>query len=71
MKNRRLRQLILYGSLFMLFAMTLMSCGKSKPGNSEESQKTEDSQLMEEEELFMIVENNTMEETLVLYSYET
>ena len=71
MKNRTLRQIILYGSLLVLVSMMLISCGKNASGKNEESQMTENSQTTEEKELFMIVENNTMEETLILYSYET
>ena len=71
MKNRRLRQLILYVSLLILVSMTLISCGKNKSGKSEESQMTENTQMIENQELYMIVENNMVEETLILYSYET
>lgn len=72
MKKTQLKQIILYGCLMVFLAITVMACGKNTNEDKGDSQTEEtQSQTEAEEALFLIVEHNTMEETIVLYSYET
>lgn len=73
MKKTTLRQLILYGILVVLISMSIMACGKNTEGKEEDAQTEENSQDSENSEssLFLIVKNDTVEESLILYSYDT
>lgn len=74
MKKKNIRQLILYGILLILISMCVMSCGNSTSGKKEEDSQTEENSqdsTTEESSLFLIVANDTMEESLTLYSYAT
>lgn len=72
MKKTQLKRVILYGCLMVFLAISVMACGKNTNEDKGDSQ-TEDSQNLAEteQELFLIVEHNTMEEALTLYSYDT
>ena len=74
MKKKNIRQLILYGLCLILISMCVVSCGKNMAGkddaNSQTGENTEDIHT-EEDSLFLIVENDMAEESLVLYSYDT
>ena len=72
MKKTQLKRVILYGCLMVFLAISVMACGKNTNEDKGDSQ-TEDSQNLAETEsaLFLIVEHNTMEEALTLYSYDT
>ena len=71
MKKIQLRKVILYGALMVWLAVSLMACGKNTDEKKEDSQTEENTQQQAERELFLIVEHDIMEESLVLYSYET
>ena len=73
MKKRTLRQIMVYGIFVLLVMMSMTACGKNAEGKGEDVQ-TEDNSLDSEETsstLFLIVENDMLEESLVLYSYDT
>ncbi|MBQ6843277.1 MAG: hypothetical protein IJO60_01430 [Agathobacter sp.] len=72
MKKRTLRQIITYGMLLLL-VVSIAACGKNTQGNKGDSQTEESSQNSEiaSSDLFLIVENNMLEEALTLYSYST
>lgn len=73
MKKKNTRQFILYVLLMMLVSMCILSCGKNTSGKEEEDSQTEENRqdTAEDSNLFLIVEHNTSEETLTLYSYDT
>lgn len=72
MKKRNLRKIIVYGFLWMMLLFSLAACGSEQTGKDEESSQTEqDGDNTEDSSLFLIVENDTMEEGLMLYSYAT
>lgn len=72
MKKIQLKQVILYGCLMVFLAISVMACGKNTNEDKGDSQTEEtQSQTETEEALFLIVEHNTMEETIILYSYDT
>lgn len=73
MKKKNIRKVILYGFLMVLVSMCVMSCGNNTTGKNEEASQTEENgtEGAGESSLFLIVSNDTAEESLVLYSYNT
>ena len=48
MKKRTLRQIIVYGILMLLVAVSVMACGKNAQGKGANSQTEDNSQITEE-----------------------
>ena len=73
MKKKNIRQFILFMILMVLVSMNILSCGKNTSGKVEEDSQTEytGEDIAEHSNLFLILENNTIEELLTLYSFDT
>lgn len=73
MKKKNKKQFILFILLMVCISMSILSCGTNTSGNEGEESQTEDIRpdAKEHRNLFLIVENNTVEEMLTLYSYDT
>lgn len=69
MMKKRLQKIILYVCFMLLMAITVIGCGSGKPKEGE-TQQSESEQSVEEY-LFLIMEHDTQEETLTLYSFSS
>lgn len=73
MKKRTKRTRILYGFLLACIFMSMVACGTNTDGRDKEPQTEENTQenVDVQQSLFLIVENDMTEESLMLYSYAT
>lgn len=69
MIKKRLQKIILYVCFMLLMAIMVIGCGSGKQEENE-TQQSESEQSVEEY-LFLIMENDTQEETLTLYSFSS
>lgn len=69
MMKTNLRKIILYVAFMLFVAMSVIGCGR---GNQEETETQQsDSEKSMEEYIFLIMENDTQEEALTLYSFSS
>lgn len=72
MMKKKIRQILYYMTGLILATMFLTGCGSlGLEGGELDSENTETESTDETEGLFLVLENNTVDETLILYSYET
>ena len=70
MKKKTMIKQITYVVILVFAMICLMGCGKEKNTKDTETQNTQ-TESADTQSLYLIVENNTAEESLTLYSYET
>lgn len=69
MMKKKIRKTILYVALSVMLALCVIGCGRRETGNTEIQQTEEETAQMDS--MWLIMENDTQEEALMLYSFSS
>lgn len=71
MMKKKIQKMLFYMTVMLVAVICLTGCGPENKGGDTQTEEDSQMDMVQNESLFLIVANDTMEESLTLYSLET